>query len=302
MQGMEPRLRMPPGATVHEQPQLVPPITDERGLGGPVAEPNEPVVEPRSVWRRALGALIALGVLIFSYGSKALLILPKLKFATTGLSMLVSIGAYALIFTWRFAIGLVLLLLIHELGHVFQLRREGIKASAPLFIPFLGAAVAMKQLPRDAAAEARVGLAGPVLGTVGCLVPLALYGVSQNPLFLALTFIGLFLNLFNLLPVLPLDGGRAAQALSPVFTYIGLALLLALAYAVPNPIMFLILVFAAMETYRRFKLRKTPEAQRYQEVSARNRALIAAVYIALVVVLVVGMQFTFVPMEIGTEL
>jgi Zn-dependent protease len=293
---------MPPGATVHEQPQFVPPITDERGLGGPVAEPNEPVVEPRSVWRRVLGALIALGVLIFSYGSKALLILPKLKFATTGLSMLVSIGAYALIFTWRFAIGLVLLLLIHELGHVFQLRREGIKASAPLFIPFLGAAVAMKQLPRDAAAEARVGLAGPVLGTVGCLVPLALYGVDQNPLFLALTFVGLFLNLFNLLPVLPLDGGRAAQALSPVFTYIGLALLLALAYAVPNPIMFLILVFAAMETYRRFKLRKTPEAQRYQEVSARNRALIAAVYIALVVVLVVGMQLTFVPMEIGKEL
>jgi Zn-dependent protease len=102
--------------------------------------------------------LAALGLLLFKFAAKAkalLLLLPKLKLFTTSASMLVSIGAYSLIWGWKFAIGFVLLLLVHELGHVIQLRREGIPASAPMFIPFLGALVAMKELPKDAAAAAR---------------------------------------------------------------------------------------------------------------------------------------------------
>ena len=86
--------------------------------------------------------------------------------------MLVSIAAYALIWGWSFAVGFVALLFVHEIGHVIQLRREGIQASAPMFIPFLGAVVTAKSMGDDAAAEARVGLAGPVLGTIGTLVPL----------------------------------------------------------------------------------------------------------------------------------
>ena len=120
-------------------------------------------------------------VVKFAAKAKALLLLaPKLKLFTTSASMLVSIGAYSLIWGWKFAIGFVLLLLVHELGHVIQLRREGIPASAPMFIPFLGALVAMKELPKDAAAEARVGLAGPVLGLLAALVPLALYGLDRR--------------------------------------------------------------------------------------------------------------------------
>ena len=149
--------------------------------------------------------------------------------------MLVSIAAYSLIWGWRFAAGFVLLLLVHELGHVFQLRREGIPASAPMFIPFLGAAVAMKEMPKDAAAEARVGLAGPVLGSLGALVPLGLYALTGEDLFKALAFMGFFLNLFNLLPVLPLDGGRAMAALSPWMWFVGFALLLARDDRVPQP-------------------------------------------------------------------
>ena len=128
---------------------------------------SEPSVAPppqKSRWKRWLGPLIFIGALLLKFGAKlkfVLLLLPKVKLFTTSASMLVSIGAYALIWGWSFAVGFVLLLLVHEMGHVFQLRREGIKASAPLFIPFLGAAVAMKQMPKDAAAEARVGLAGP---------------------------------------------------------------------------------------------------------------------------------------------
>ncbi len=112
--------------------------------------------------------------------------------------MLVSIGAYALIWGWQFAVGIVLLLFVHEMGHVIQLRREGVPASAPLFIPFVGAVVGMKRLPDDAAAEARVGLAGPILGSIGCLIPLGLYAATGNHFFQALAFTGFFLNLFNL--------------------------------------------------------------------------------------------------------
>ncbi len=129
--------------------------------------------------------------------------------------MLVSIAAYSLIWGWAFAAGFVVLLLVHEMGHVIQLRREGIEASAPMFIPFMGAFVAAKSIGDDAGAEARVGLAGPVLGSLACLVPVAIWQATGNEFWQALAFVGFFLNLFNLLPVLPLDGGRAMAALSP---------------------------------------------------------------------------------------
>ena len=134
------------------------------------APPAPPQQERRPPWRRILGWLGAGALLAFKFAAKLkglLLLLPKLKILTTSGTMLVSVAAYALIWGWRFALGFVLLLFVHEMGHVIQLRREGIPASAPMFIPFLGAVVAMKELPKDAAAEARVGLAGPVLGLRG---------------------------------------------------------------------------------------------------------------------------------------
>jgi len=254
------------------------------------------------VWKRAGGLAVAAGLLLFKFGAKLkvlLLLLPKLKLFTTSASMLVSIGAYSLIWGWRFALGFVLLLLVHEMGHVFQLRREGIKASAPMFIPFLGAVVAMKELPKDAAAEARVGLAGPVLGSIGCLVPLGLYALTGNELFQALAFVGFFLNLFNLLPVLPLDGGRAMAALSPALWLVGFALLIAVTLLFPNPIMLLVLLFGGMETYRRWKARKEPEAQAYHRVSRRTRLAVAGVYLGLAALLALGMDATFIERDFG---
>jgi Zn-dependent protease len=256
----------------------------------------------RPAWRRALGVLAGLGVLLFKFAAKAkalLLLLPKLKLFTTSASMLVSIGAYSLIWGWKFAIGFVLLLLVHELGHVIQLRREGIPASAPMFIPFLGALVAMKELPKDAAAEARVGLAGPVLGSLAALVPLALYGLTGDELFKALAFVGFFLNLFNLLPVLPLDCGRAMAALSPWMWLVGYALLIAATFVFPNPIMILILLFGGLETWRRWKERNSPEGQKYYRVSPRDRFLVAAVYLGLIVLLSVGMAETHIERDFG---
>ena len=261
----------------------------------PTYEP-EPAERP-PVWKRLLGPLAVAGLLLLKWGAKAkalLFLLPKIKLFTTSASMLVSIAAYALIWGWKFGVGFVLLLLVHEMGHVFQLRREGIKASAPMFIPFLGALVAMKELPKDAAAEARVGLAGPVLGSLGALLPLALYAATGDELFKALAFVGFFLNLFNLLPVLPLDGGRAMAALSPWVWLGGYGLLIAVTIAFPNPIMLLVLLLGGFETWRRWRERKSPEAKRYNRVRPRTRVLVAGVYIGLAVALALGMDATHV--------
>ena len=263
----------------------------------PAPPPGEPYVAPplqperRTLRNRAGGILAALAVLLGKFKS-VLLILPKLKILSTSGTMLVSVAAYALIWGWTFAAGFVALLFIHEMGHVIQLRREGIKASAPLFIPFMGAFVGMKQLPDNAAAEARVGLAGPVLGSIGCLIPLALFELSGNELWKALAFTGFFLNLFNLLPVLPLDGGRAMAALSPWMWFVGFGLLVGATFAFPNPIMILILLLGGLETMRRWKARKSPEAQAYHRVSRGQRVAVGIVYLGLAIALAIGMDAT----------
>jgi Zn-dependent protease len=250
----------------------------------------EPVRKP-PFWKRAGGPMAGLLAVLAKFKG-LLLLLPKLKLLTTSGTMLVSIAAYALIWGWRFAIGFVILLFVHEMGHVIQLRREGIKASAPMFIPFLGAVVAMKEMPKNAAAEARVGLAGPVLGSLGALAVYGLYGLTGNELFKALAFVGFFLNLFNLLPVLPLDGGRAMAALSPWMWLVGFGLLIAATVFFPNPIMLLILVFGGMETWRRWKARKSPEAQEFHRVRPATRFAVAAVYLGLAAALALGMDLT----------
>jgi hypothetical protein len=137
-------------------------------------EPIHPGSGRQGFRKRLTRILAALGVLL-AKAKSLLFLLPKLKLLATFGSMAVSIAAYGLLFGFPFAVGLVALLFLHEIGHVIQLRREGIKASAPLFIPFLGAMIAAKSMGEDAAAEARVGLAGPVLGSIATLVPLGIW-------------------------------------------------------------------------------------------------------------------------------
>src|SRR5215216_4683724 len=259
----------------------------------PTYEPLRPEGGPWSVIKRWLAPLAAVGLLLAKFKGLALLLL-KIKFLGTALTMLVSIGAYALLFPVWFAVGIVVLIWVHEMGHVLQLRREGIPASAPMFIPFLGAFVAMKQMPKNALAEARVGLAGPVLGSIGALGAWGIYELTQEPLFLGLAYVGFFLNLFNLLPMLPLDGGRAVGALSPVFWFVGIMGLVALVIVSPNPILILIALLGGLELWRRWQARNTPEGQAYYEVSTRDRLLIGLAYFGLIAVLAAGMAATFV--------
>ena len=269
------------------------PTTTDRPTGAPFDPPRKPL------YKRIGGGIVVVGLLVAKFAAKLkvlLLLLPKVKLLTTSATMLVSIAAYSLFWGWTFAIGFVLLLLVHELGHVIQLRREGVPASAPMFIPFLGAVVAAKSLGKDALAEARVGLAGPVLGTVGALACAGIGIATGSDFWLALAFTGFFLNLFNLLPVVPLDGGRAMAAMAPWMWVVGFAGLVGVTFIFPNPIMILILLIGGLETWRRWKARKsaTPEQQDYYKVSARNRALVAGVYIGLIALLAVGMDLTHV--------
>ena len=260
--------------------------------------------ERKPFFKRVGSALLLIGALIVKFAAKAkalLILLPKAKILATSATMLVSVAAYALFWGWTFAVGFVVLLLVHEMGHVIALRREGIKASAPFFIPFMGAVVWSKSLGRDAVAEARVGLAGPVLGSLGAAACIPIAAATGSDFFRALAFTGFFLNLFNLLPVVPLDGGRAMAALSPWMWFAGLFGVLVLAFAFPNPIILLIALLAAMETWQRWRgLKRGDESVRsYYKVRPRDRALVAAVYLGLIVLLVIGMDATHIARTLG---
>jgi Zn-dependent protease len=276
----------------------------EPGLANPFgAEPAPEPSVPRdggSAKKRAGGVLAALAALVAKFWAvvkAGLLLLPKFKLLTTSGTALVSVAAYSLFWGWQFAVGFVALLFVHEMGHVIALRREGIKASAPMFIPFLGAMISAKSLGDNALAEARVGLAGPILGSIGAGLVAVAGALTGSDFLLALAYVGFLINLFNLVPVVPLDGGRAMAAMAPAMWFVGFGMLVALALAVRHGgIILIILVFGAIETWRRWKHRKsrTLESAAYYRVSPRNRLLVGVVYIGLIAALVFAMQATYV--------
>jgi Zn-dependent protease len=222
-------------------------------------------------------------------------LLPKIKVLATAATALVSVGAYSLLWGWQFAAGFVVLIFIHEMGHVIALRREGIKASAPMFIPFLGAVISARSLGDNALAEARVGLAGPILGSIGSAAVAIVGLLTHTGLLEALGYIGFFLNLFNLLPVVPLDGGRAMAAMAPWMWFLGFGAMVLLDFVAPNPILLIITLVAGFELYRRWELRRRPNAAQtaYYKVSPRNRMIVGGIYIGLIVALAIGMHFTY---------
>jgi Zn-dependent protease len=262
--------------------------------GDPGAQASAFGEQRQSFFKRRIAPIGAALVALLAKLKTLLLLLPKGKVLITAGSMIVSIAAYGSIWGIPFAIGFVILLLIHETGHVIALRREGIKASPPMFIPFLGAVISARSLGDNALAEARVGLAGPILGSIGAAACIPLWHATGNDYWQALAYTGLFLNLFNLLPVVPLDGGRAMAAMTPWLWLAGFGAMIVLALTFPNPIIWIIVLLSAFETYNRFKQRRAGgDAQRaYYRVAPRDRATIAAVYIGLIVLLVVGMNAT----------
>jgi Zn-dependent protease len=240
----------------------------------------------------AAAAILVFGKLL---AKLKFLIVPVLKFfpilLKTGGTMLLSIWVYALSYGWWFALGFVLLILVHECGHLVAARRVGLKVGAPVFIPFMGAFIALKDSPPNAWIEAQVGIGGPLLGTLGAALCDALYVLTGIPLFRALAFTGFFLNLFNLAPVGFLDGGRIVAALSPWLWLVGLAIMGAFMVLNPNFIVGLILLMSLPRLILLFR-RKTAAEARYFEVTAARRWLIAVLYFGLVVFLMLGMRAT----------
>jgi Zn-dependent protease len=263
-------------------------LEPDSSLVAPTAPPQR---RGRSLARRIWSALLAAGAAIAKFGA----ILYKLKIVAVAGSMLVSIGAYALLGGWWFGVGLVGLLFVHEMGHVVALRRQGVPASAPLFIPFLGAVIGMRKLPANAWREAEVALAGPIAGSLAAAAVWAAGSYTHSRFLVALAFIGFFLNLFNLIPVVPLDGGRAVAALHPAIWLAGLGGLIALEIVRPSPIVPLIILLGAVELRRRWRSRHEPGLRSYYRIARWQRAAVGVTYLGLAALLTVAMAATQVP-------
>lgn len=252
-------------------------------------------------FKKFLAPLGIVAVLLLKFGAKLkFLIAPALKFfpmiLKTGGTMILSIGAYAMMWGVWFAVGFVLLIFIHELGHLLAARKCGLKVGAPVFIPFMGAIIALKEAPRNAWIEAQVGIGGPMLGTVGAACCEMIHLATGNRMFGALAYTGFFLNLFNLAPVGFLDGGRIVTALSPWLWLVGFAIMIGLTILQPNLILILILVFSAPRLFFLFR-RKSDEERRYFEVTPGQRWTMAILYFGLIALLVIGMQLSHIPRE-----
>jgi Zn-dependent protease len=204
------------------------------------------------------------------------------KLATTGGTMLLSLAIYATIWGWRYAAGIVALLLVHEMGHYVAARQCGLEVGAPTFIPFVGAWITMKDQPVDAEIEAYVAMAGPLVGTIGALAVYLCGRSLDSNILLAIAYAGLFLNLFNLLPVSPLDGGRITAIISPRIWLVGAPIMLALLLYRPSPALFLIAILSAPQIMKAWHYDpKAPENVAYYGVAPQIKLEYGAAYLAL---------------------
>jgi Zn-dependent protease len=187
--------------------QLTCPQCDARIGRSSVGAPPAPVA--KSDWRKRLGPFGV--ILAFLAKFKSLIFgLAKLK---TLLTMLASIGFYWALYGWKFGLGFILGIYVHEMGHVWALKQFGLRASAPMFVPGFGAFVSLYDSPKNVGQDARIGLAGPIWGAGAALAFMTPYLFVANGIWLALAYATAYINLFNLIPVWQLDGGRGFRAL-----------------------------------------------------------------------------------------
>ena len=241
------------------------------------------MAEPHKPARRTGGVLapIAAGLLI---------LLKSGKFLTTIASMLFSMVVYALIFGPAYAVGFVLLIFVHEMGHFLAARQRGLAVGAPTFIPFVGAWIQLKEMPHDVETEAYVGIAGPVMGSFGALICYWIGRTNGNDLFLALAYTGFFINLFNLLPLSPLDGGRITAILSPRIWLLGAPILVALFFWRPSPILILIAILSIPSLIRAWRFNPAdPANAAYYAASPALRVQYGFLYLVLMGFLAVMM-------------
>ena len=232
--------------------------------------------------RTGLATLGAGGMLLWGKGKYILGALKLTKFASLG-SMLLTVGAYTAFYGFPYAVGMTSLILIHESGHAATMKYLGIPFSPMVFIPFMGAAVAMRQRPKDAYEEALVAFGGPVLGSIGALGFAGAAHVMDSHLMFALADFGFMINLFNLIPLGMMDGGRICGAISPYAGLVGLGVGGTLAYQgmIQNPIFYLILLGGGYETFMRFYDPLGHSPPNYYRITTGQRVAITAGYFGL---------------------
>ncbi len=270
---------------MNQPPPLPPQFTDAQ----PVAPP------PESRLKKWLGTLGVVGVLILKLGAKLkFFILPLIKFfpvlLKSGGSMILMVGVYTALWGWKYAVGFVLLLLLHECGHLVAAKQFGLKVGAPVFIPFMGAFIALKEAPRNAWIESWVGIGGPLLGSAAALACHGLGIALDLPVLIALAWTGYWLNLFNLTPIGQLDGGRIATALSPWLWVPGVGIMGWMAWSRPhNLIIWMVLIFSVPRIFSLFR-KRTDEEQRFYEIRPSQRWTMAALYFGLIAALALAMH------------
>jgi Zn-dependent protease len=220
------------------------------------SKPSEAHKKPK--WANASGAIGVIGLLLWKFKflvifflTKAKLLLLGLTKASTFFSMLLSMSVYWALWGWKFAAGIVVSIYIHEMGHVYRLSRYGIKATAPMFIPGLGARIRLQQYPASPHEEARVGLAGPIWGLGAAVLSYLLYLATDQQIFAAIARTGAWINLFNLLPVWQLDGSHAFKALNKIQRGIIAATMLAMWVYTGEGLLLILLLVAAFRTFQK---------------------------------------------------
>jgi Zn-dependent protease len=210
------------------------------------------------------------------------------------LSLAVSILVYAWLFDWQLSLGIILLLFIHEIGHYLVIRAKGMPASLPVFIPLLGAYVVMRRMPASVRDEAEIAIAGPALGALSGIACYLLFQVTQEPSLLILAQLAFLLNLINMVPVAPLDGGRIVGAISRWIWLIGLALIAIGFFYLNSPVIRIVLLILGWLGFVQLRARfsGTDLDASYYRISLVLRSYITLLYVGLVVALVLGFLAT----------
>ena len=248
----------------------------------------------------AAGFLAFLGLILSKLSYIGLFALKFKSLLVTLISTGVTALIYTQIFGLAFGVGIVLLILIHESGHVVVARIMGLPVTLPVMIPFLGAFVSMKQQPRTVAQESIMAIGGPVLGSIAAGLCYAGYlsmpDSSTGQLLRALAYFGFLINLFSLIPLTPLDGGRVTSLLSKWFNVAGLVIAAGLLLFETqtgtnvSPVLFLVLIFGAFSTWQRF--RSTQLNPAYYAVDTQTKVIVGSLYLALLLALGLGMLQT----------
>ena len=231
------------------------------------------------------GGLLAVLAAAWAYGKYALFLVFKVPALTTLISLAISFAAYAPVFGGWYALGLVVMILIHEMGHVVEIRRQGMRATAPVFIPFLGAAIFQRQHPTDALKQALIGIAGPIGGTIGATAAFLLYGLTQNPILLLAAWIGFYINLFNLVPFWMLDGGWIMAPTTRAFRLISSAIVAATGLFLGFAFSPLLIVIGAVGVITALTGRRNDFNPYFASIPARSRAAIGVAWLVLVMYL-----------------